>query len=41
LNPSYIQVLFKDPTGRMMLTAAAAMQVLGSMLLWKIVHIDI
>ena len=41
LNPSYIQVLFNDSTGRSMLMIAAAMQVFGSMLLWKIVHIDI
>lgn len=41
LNPSYIQVLFNDPTGRSMLMIAAAMQVFGSMLLWRIVHIDV
>jgi tight adherence protein B len=41
LNPGYIQVLFNDPTGRTMLMVAAAMQVFGSMLLWKIVHIDV
>jgi tight adherence protein B len=41
LNPSYIQVLFNDPTGRTMLIAAGVMQVFGSMILWKIVHIDV
>jgi tight adherence protein B len=41
LNPSYIQVLFDDPTGRTMLMVAGAMQIFGSMLLWKIVHIDV
>jgi len=41
LNPSYVQVLYNDSTGRMMLMVAAGMQVFGSMLLWKIVHIDI
>jgi tight adherence protein B len=41
LNPGYVRVLFDDPTGRTMLMAAAAMQVVGSLLLWKIVHIDV
>jgi tight adherence protein B len=41
LNPGYIRVLFVDPTGRTMLTAAAGMQVFGSLLLWKIVNIEV
>lgn len=41
LNPDYVRVLFVDPTGRTMLMVAAAMQVVGSMILWKIVHIDV
>lgn len=41
LNPSYIDVLFNDPTGRLMLMGAAGLQVFGSMLLWKIVHIEV
>lgn len=41
LNPGYIRVLFDDPTGQTMLIVAAAMQIFGSMILWKIVHIDV
>jgi tight adherence protein B len=41
LNPGYVQVLFVDPTGRMMLIVAGAMQIFGSLLLWKIVNIDV
>jgi tight adherence protein B len=41
LNPGYIRILFDDPTGQEMLMTAAAMQVIGSLLLWKIVHIDV
>jgi tight adherence protein B len=41
LNPGYVRVLFDDPTGQLMLISAGVMQVVGSMLLWKIVHIDV
>jgi tight adherence protein B len=41
LNPGYIRVLFVDPTGRMMLFVAGGMQIFGSMILWKIVNIDV
>ena len=41
LNPSYIRVLFDDPTGRILLMGAAGMQFFGSLILWKIVHIDV
>ena len=41
LNPGYIRVLFVDPTGRMMLFVAGGMQIFGSLLLWKIVNIDV
>jgi tight adherence protein B len=41
LNPAYIRVLFDDPTGQTMLMAAGAMQIFGSVILWKIVHIDV
>jgi tight adherence protein B len=41
LNPDYIGVLFKDPWGPYLLAAALSLQVLGSMLLWKIVHIEV
>jgi tight adherence protein B len=41
LNPTYIHVLFQDPKGPMVLATAAAMQVIGSAILWKIVHIEV
>src|SRR5438477_8133371 len=41
LNPTYMKVLFTDPLGPMILIVAASMQLIGSMLLWKIIHIDV
>ena len=40
-NPSYIQVLFDDPMGPKILAGAALMQIIGSAIIWKIVHIEI
>ncbi len=41
VNPDYIGILFKDPVGPYILAAAAIMQVIGSAILWKIVHIEV
>ncbi|HZO98759.1 MAG TPA: type II secretion system F family protein [Terriglobia bacterium] len=41
LNPGYIQLLFDDPWGPYMLATAATLQVIGSIALWKIVHIEV
>ncbi len=41
LNPTYGRVLFEDPWGPYMLGGAAILQVLGSIMLWKIVHIEV
>ena len=41
LNPNYMKILFEDPAGPMILIVAASMQLIGSMLLWKIIHIDV
>ncbi len=41
VNPDYIGILFKDPVGPYILAAAAIMQVIGSVILWKIVHIEV
>ncbi len=41
VNPKYIHVLFDDPAGRIMLMTAAGLQVFGSIILWKIVHIEV
>lgn len=40
-NPDYLSVLFKDPTGATVLTIAALLQVVGSAILWKIIHIEV
>jgi tight adherence protein B len=41
LNPAYMKVLFTDPIGPTILGIAAAMQIVGSLVLWKIVHIAV
>ncbi len=41
VNPDYIGILFKDPVGPYILASAAIMQVIGSAILWKIVHIEV
>ena len=41
LNPSYITVLFTDPMGTKMLTAAVIMQVIGALVIRKIVNIKV
>ena len=41
VNPDYIKPLFDDPMGPYMLGVAAGLQLLGSIILWKIVHIEV
>jgi tight adherence protein B len=41
LNPAYIRVLFEDPRGPIVLTIAAIMQILGSMIIWRIIQIEV
>jgi tight adherence protein B len=41
LNPTYMKVLFQDPRGSLILSVAAIMQVVGSLLIWKIIHIEV
>jgi tight adherence protein B len=41
MNPNYIGLLFHDPKGVLALTVAGVMQVIGSMLIWKIIHIEV
>lgn len=41
LNPGYIGVLFTDPWGPVALMVAAAMQIVGSAILWKIIHFEV
>jgi tight adherence protein B len=41
LNPKYIGVLFTDPKGPYVLITAAVMQLIGSAILWKIIHFEV
>jgi tight adherence protein B len=41
LNPHYIGVLFTDPAGPTVLMIAATLQIIGSVILWKIIHIEV
>lgn len=41
LNPNYMKVLFDDPRGPYILGTAAGMQVIGSAILWKIIHFEV
>jgi tight adherence protein B len=41
LNPTYMSILYEDPKGPVILTVAAAMQLIGSVMLWKIIHIEV
>ena len=40
-NPDYVKVLFTDPMGAQMLVIAGLLQLLGSLIIWKIVHIEV
>ena len=41
VNPSYVRVLFNDPLGPTLLGVAAVMQLIGSIVIWRIVHIEV
>jgi tight adherence protein B len=41
LNPNYIMTLFRDPMGTKMLTVAVIMQILGALVIQKIVNIKV
>jgi tight adherence protein B len=41
INPHYVRVLFDDPIGPTVLAVAATMQLIGSALLWKIIHFEV
>lgn len=41
INPDYMKVMFQDPKGPYILGVAAVMQVIGSIILWKIIHIEV
>jgi Flp pilus assembly protein TadB len=41
LNPHYMSVLFTDPKGPWLLVGAGVMQIIGSAILWKIIHFEV
>jgi tight adherence protein B len=41
VNPDYVNVLFTDPIGHVMLGGAAALQLVGSFVLWRVVNIQV
>jgi tight adherence protein B len=41
MNPDYVNVLFTDPVGPYLLGGAALLQIVGSLLLWKVVNIQV
>jgi len=41
VNPDYVNVLFTDPMGHFMLGGAAALQLVGSFVLWRVVNIQV
>jgi tight adherence protein B len=41
VNPAYLPVLYHDPIGPVILWGAAIWQIIGSALLWKIIHIEV
>lgn len=41
INPDYVNVLFTDPLGPYILLGAAGLQVIGALVLWKIVSIEV
>jgi tight adherence protein B len=41
INPSYMRVLFEDRLGLIALAVAAVLQIAGSAIIWKIIHIEV
>jgi len=41
LNQEYMLILFQNPTGRLMVTAAALLQIIGFFVIRKIIHIEV
>jgi tight adherence protein B len=41
LNPGYVGILFSDPKGVTVLTIAVFLQIIGSGILWKVIHIEV
>jgi tight adherence protein B len=41
VNRDYVQILFDDPLGPTILAVTAGMQIVGSIILWKIINIEV
>lgn len=41
LNPHYMRVLLTDPIGPMILLGAGILQIIGSAVIWKIIHFEV
>ena len=41
LNPDYMKVLFEDSKGPLVIAIAGGLQVIGSAILWKIIHFEV
>ena len=41
LNPDYVMVLFTDPMGQKMLAGGAVLQLMGALLIRKIINIKV
>jgi tight adherence protein B len=41
LNPTYMHALFDDPKGPLIISTAGGMQIVGSAILWKIIHFEV
>ena len=41
MNPHYIGLLFTDPQGPAILATAGILQVVGSIVIWKVIHIEV
>jgi Flp pilus assembly protein TadB len=41
INPNYIDLLFTDRLGQIMIITAAVMQTLGAIIIWRIVKIKV
>lgn len=41
LNPHYMKILFTDPWGPMILVVAGALQIIGSAVIWKVIHFEV
>jgi len=41
IEPHYMRLLYDDQLGPYMLSGAAVLQVIGSLILWKIIHIEV